>query len=142
MRHIFVLLLVMLVSTTAMAQTADGWAMDENVIVSALRVYEAKGEGSRDDAKLDATLMAGGGAGICFTYTKNGSEMFRVSPLTLLVTADTDDEDRGYFNLSYATTIGFYQNKVFVGVCYDFGEAPSDRSRISGIAGVGFNFGE
>ena len=115
-----------------MQDEGSGWGY--SVFVPALKLVEAE----RDNAKLDATMFTGVGAGISYTVMKGDTEVFSASPLSILVSGDTNDGDAGFFDISYLVTLTFYK-RIVIGCGYDFGEV-ENRSRLFGVVGIGMWF--
>lgn len=145
---IFILIVLVCFTSSAFAQKdldkevdlGKGWSFDETVTIPVLKLVES----SRDNAQYDAALFTGIGGGICLAYSKinvDGTKdrIVTISPLTILISGDTSNEDATFFDVSYAFTVGFFNDKIMVGVGRDFGEV-DDRSRWFGMLGLGIAF--
>ena len=100
-------------------------------------------ESSRDDAKVDALLLTSTGGGISWQKLKWDSEekkwksTFSISPATILLSGNLSADNP--IDISYAATVGFFNNLIMLGGGYDLGSV-SDRSRFFGVISIGINF--
>jgi len=62
---------------------------------------------------------------------------FSFSPLTVLISGDTAEGST--LDISYATTVGFFNNALMLGLGYDFGQVEG-RRRTFFLLSVGINF--
>lgn len=109
------------------------------VTLPALKLVET----SREDAKIDALLLTSTGGGISWQKLKYDEEdekwksTFSVSPITILLSGNLSSETP--IDISYAATVGFFNNLIMVGGGYDLGSV-SGRSRFFGLISIGINF--
>jgi len=100
-------------------------------------------QSSRDNAKLDATILTQVGGGVSVQYLQYDSVAqrwdcyFSWSPLTVLLFGDTSKS--APLDISYATTVGFFNNAIMAGVGWDLG-AVEGRKRFYGLLSIGINF--
>ncbi len=112
------------------------WEFKPTVQVPNLKITES----TRENILLDASLIGSIGGGITLqrSIIKNERNYatFSWTPIMLLITGDrTKDEP---LDLSYCTTVGFFNNLLQVGVGYDFGTV-EDRSRFFLVTSLGIN---
>lgn len=114
------------------------WDLKPIAQVPAIKIIES----NRDGAELDAFILASAGGGITLQTVgqkdgKNYSK-FSWSPITILLTGDTS-KDGAVLDLSWVSTVGFFNNLLQIGVGRDFGEIPTERSRWFGVLSLGVN---
>lgn len=99
-------------------------------------------ESSRPDAKIDALMLTSTGGGISWqklefdTETNKWKSNFSFSPITILVSGNLTAANP--IDITYATTVGFFNNLIMFGAGYDLG-AVTGRSRIFGLVSIGIN---
>lgn len=109
------------------------------VTLPALKLVET----NREDAKVDALLLTSTGGGISWQKLKYDEEdekwksTFSVSPITILLSGNLSADTP--IDISYAATVGFFNNLIMVGGGYDLGSV-SGRSRFFGLISIGINF--
>jgi hypothetical protein len=127
-----------------------------SVVIPVFKIYESK----KDNRKLDVSMNSGIGGGISLVRYKDATTpskkvrvikddgtiteevevkadvSFSFSPLTVLMSKSAEE---GNIDLSYASTMGFFNNTFVVGIGYDFGEVV-DRSRWFGLLSIGATF--
>lgn len=112
------------------------WEFKPTVQIPAIKVTESV----RDGAQLDATFLASTGGGITLQKTiereKKNYAIFSWSPVIILLTGDTSKDNP--LDLSYCTTIGFFNNLIQFGAGWDFGVV-EERSRFFGVLSLGIN---
>ena len=119
--------------------TKPSWQWRPIVSLPALKLTES----TRAGAKLDALLLTSTGGGISvqkliFDETdKRWKSGFSWSPATILLSGNLSAEKP--IDISYATTIGFFNNLLMFGAGYDLGFV-ENRSRIFGVVSIGINF--
>ncbi|MFN8337185.1 MAG: hypothetical protein U0U09_18780 [Cyclobacteriaceae bacterium] len=100
-------------------------------------------ETSREDAKVDALLLTSTGGGICYQWLrwdeedKKWKSQISLSPATILLSGNVTADSP--IDLSYAMTVGFFNNTIMLGGGYDLGSV-SDRSRFFGVISIGISF--
>ncbi len=119
--------------------TKTAWKWRPIVSLPALKLTES----SRSDAKVDALLLTSTGGGISLQKTfydkvdKRWKSTFSWSPATILLSGNLSADNP--INISYATTVGFFNNLLMIGAGYDLGEV-TGRSRFFGVLSIGINF--
>lgn len=126
----------------------DEWEWRPIVSIPALKITDS----SRDGAKLDAMLLTSVGGGITWQKGKNvkkfdnqGQEIerwrssFSWSPATILLAGNFTNEN-STLDISYAQTIGFFDNLLMLGGGYNFGYVEEGRSRFFLLLSIGINF--
>ncbi len=112
------------------------WEFKPTVQIPAIKVTES----IRENAQLDATFLASAGGGLTLqnTIVKDGKNYSKFSwtPVMFLLTGDTSKDNP--LDLSYCTTVGFFNNLLQFGIGYDFGTV-QDRSRVFGVLSLGIN---
>lgn len=122
------------------ASSGLSWKARPIVAIPALKITES----NRDGAIIDANLLASTGGGLSVQRLRFDVERdkwtsdFSFSPATILLTGNLADES-GPIDLSYATTVGFFNNLLMVGAGVDFGVV-GERSRFFGLVSIGINF--
>lgn len=115
------------------------WKWRPIVSLPALKLTES----TRADAQIDALLLTSTGGGVSLQKTyydevdKRWKSTFSWSPVTILLSGNLSSENP--INISYATTIGFFNNLLMIGAGYDLGEV-TGRSRYFGVLSIGINF--
>jgi len=100
-------------------------------------------ESTRPDAKVDALLLTSTGGGISIqklVYNKEKKRYessFSWSPVSILLSGNLSADNP--IDLSYLTSLGFFNNIVMFGIGYDLGTV-SGRSRLFGALSIGINF--
>ena len=100
-------------------------------------------ESSRPDAKVDALLLTSTGGGISWQKLKLDAASnkwkctFSFSPATFLLSGNFTADNP--IDISYAMTVGFFNNLLMIGGGYDLGTV-SGRSRFFGLISIGINF--
>jgi hypothetical protein len=101
-------------------------------------------ESSRKNAQLDARILTQVGGGVSYqnlVYDSTNEKWistFSFSPMTILISGNTANDDP--IDLSYAMTVGFFDNLIMLGAGWDFGNVEDDRSRFFGLLSIGVNF--
>lgn len=116
-----------------------GWKFRADVVIPMFKITPSKEKGIITQVNMLTDI--GGGLQLANFKNNNNGEpvnIFSFSPFTVLVSGDPDQ----FINLSWASTIGFHNNIVQMGVGYDFGKI--DASRIGRwffllSAGIEFN---
>lgn len=112
------------------------WEFKPTVQIPAFKITES----SRENAQLDATFLASTGGGVTLqkriVKDDKNYAIFSWSPAIILITGDTSKDDP--LDLSYCTTIGFFNNLIQLGAGWDFGEVEG-RSRWFGVISAGIN---
>lgn len=109
------------------------------VALPALKIVES----SRSDAKVDALLLTSTGGGISWQRlkfdddSKKWKSTFSFSPATILLSGNFTADSP--IDISYAMTVGFFNNLIMIGGGYDLGSV-SGRSRFFGLLSVGISF--
>lgn len=125
------------------------WKLGPSITIPPLRVQESL----RNDAKLDVVLTASVGGGLSFQYVQTdpltGTEerVFTWSPFTILLSGNSV-EDMTNIDLSYAMTVGFFNDLIMTGFGYNFGDNVSlneagetvELSRWFFLLGLGVSF--
>jgi len=99
-------------------------------------------ESSRPDAKVDALLLTSTGGGISWQKLKKNDKSgkwestFSFSPATILISGNLTSSNP--IDISYATTVGFFNNLIMFGIGYDLGSV-TGRSRVFGLVSIGIN---
>jgi hypothetical protein len=118
------------------------WKWRPTVALPALKLIDS----DQGDRKLDAFLLASTGGGLSLQqgefFTDNDQQKrwrcnFSWSPITVLLSGDLSADNP--VNISYATTLGFFNNLLMIGVGYDFGDITGRNSRLFGLLSVGIN---
>lgn len=115
------------------------WKWRPIVTLPALKLTES----TRDGAELDALLLTSTGGGISFQKLffnekdQRWESTFSWSPATLLLSGNLSAENP--IDISYVTTIGFFNNLLMLGAGYDLGFV-ENRSRFFGVVSIGVNF--
>jgi|SoiMethySBSTD1v2_1073268.scaffolds.fasta_scaffold492002_2 hypothetical protein len=110
-----------------------------NVTIPALKIVES----SRENAKADALLLVSTGGGISWqkltfdAASNKWRSTFSFSPATILLSGNLAADNP--IDLSYAMTVGFFNNLLMVGAGYDLGKVEG-RSRFFGLLSIGVNF--
>lgn len=117
-----------------------GWSIEESITIPVVKIVES----TRENVDFDAMLFSGVGGGVALSYSQSYQDItglvkkvriFTFSPLTILLQGDyTTDE---FLNIAYAFTIGFYNDKLMVGLGHDFGTVAAGQSRWFGMMSVG-----
>lgn len=114
------------------------WELKPIAQIPAIKIVES----TRDDAELDAFILASAGGGVTIqrTIVKDGKNYasFSWSPFTFLLSGDTS-KDGSVLDLSWVSTFGVLNNIIQVGVGRDFGTVPNDRSRWFLVLSAGVN---
>lgn len=119
--------------------TDKPWKWRPVVSLPALKLTES----TRLNAQVDALLLTstGGGISIQKSYYDDGDKRwkstFSWSPATILLSGNLSADNP--INISYVTTVGFFNNLLMIGAGYDLGEV-SGRSRFFGVLSIGVNF--
>jgi len=104
------------------------WKLGPSITIPPLRVQESV----RSNAKLDVVLSPSIGGGLSFVYAKEHTviedgvaktveeRIFSWSPFTVLLGGSTI-EDVKNLDLSYAMTVGFFDDLIMTGFGYNFG---------------------
>lgn len=112
------------------------WEFKPIVQIPAIKVTES----TRENAQLDAPFLASTGGGITLQrrIVKNDKNYatFSWSPIMILLTGDTSKDDP--LDLSFCTTVGFFNNLIQFGGGWDFGEVVG-RSRGFLVISAGIN---
>lgn len=109
------------------------------VAIPALKLIES----TRENAQLDALVLTQVGGGVSYQKLEYDSEnkkwvcKWSISPMTVLLSANTANDNP--IDISYAATVGLFDNLIMVGVGWDFGDV-GDRSRLFGLLSMGINF--
>jgi hypothetical protein len=109
------------------------------VTIPALRVTQS----TRANAVVDAFLLTSVGGGLSWqrlrwnAARRRYDSTFSVSPATVLLAGRIAGDN--VLDVSYAATVGFFNNLLMVGTGYDLGTVKG-RSRWFGLLSVGINF--
>jgi hypothetical protein len=109
------------------------------VTIPALRLTQS----TRANAVVDAFLLTSVGGGLSWQRLrwdparKRYESTFSVSPATVLLAGRIAGDNT--LDVSYATTVGFFNNLLMLGAGYDLGTVKG-RSRWFGLLSVGINF--
>ncbi|KAA3597449.1 MAG: hypothetical protein DWQ06_13680 [Calditrichaeota bacterium] len=101
-------------------------------------------ESSRDNSKVDVSILTSVGGGISLQKLKYNDEIkkwestFSWSPLTILLSGKVNEENTT-IDLSLATTFGFFNDWIMIGAGYDLGSVSENRNRFFGLLSVGIN---
>lgn len=115
------------------------WSWRPIVSLPALKITES----IRADAQVDALLLTSTGGGISIQKTvyepatQRWKSVFSWSPATVLLSGNLSADNP--INISYVTTIGFFNNLLMIGGGYDLGSVDG-RSRVFGVLSIGINF--
>jgi hypothetical protein len=115
------------------------WKLRPIIALPALKVTKS----TRENAILDVGALTSTGAGISLQrleYDLNTEKWdctFSISPVTILFSGSLAPDRT--IDLSWVTTVGFFNNIIMFGFGYDFGSAQA-RSRLFGVLSVGMNF--
>jgi hypothetical protein len=96
----------------------------------------------RDNSIVDTQLLTSTGGGVSWQMleydpiTEKWKSNFSFSPATILITGDTSGTSS--LDISYATTIGFFNNLIMIGAGYDLGNVEG-RNRLFGLISIGIN---
>lgn len=108
------------------------------ISLPALKIIQS----TRKDAQIDALLLTSTGGGISWqklkldNTTNKWNSVFSVSPLTILLSGNLTATNP--IDISYATTLGFFNNLLMIGGGYDLGTV-TGRSRFFGLLSIGVN---
>jgi len=109
------------------------------VTIPALRLTQS----TRANAVVDAFLLTSVGGGLSWQRLrwdparKRYESTFSVSPATVLLAGRIAGDNT--LDVSYAATVGFFNNLLMAGAGYDLGTVKS-RSRWFGLLSIGINF--
>lgn len=121
---------------TGFAESKPKWDFKPIVQVPGIKLTESV----RPNSLLDATFLSSAGGGITLqkSIQKNDKNyaVFSWSPAIFLVSGNTAKDTP--FDISYCTTIGFFDNLFQIGVGYDLGTVVN-RSRFFGVISCGIN---
>jgi hypothetical protein len=113
-----------------------------SVIIPALKIVESM----RPNVLFDAQVLSSVGGGVSFQFSTPTADddpspntYFSISPLTILVNSDTASAGTP-LNISWAGTIGFFNDAIMFGGGYDFGDIGLRHSRWFGLLSIGINF--
>ncbi|MBD1364429.1 hypothetical protein IDJ77_11475 [Mucilaginibacter sp. ZT4R22] len=118
-------------------ETTTAWR--PSVVIPALKIVGS----DLPNTKVDALLLTSVGGGLTYeklTWDEKKNKWhstFSFSPLTVLINGNLSSSTP--INLSYATTIGFFDNLIMFGAGYDLGTV-NNRSRLFGLLSIGLNF--
>ena len=133
----------------------DNWYWRPSVVIPVFKIYGSK----TSNTLVDVTLNGGIGGGLSIvkytdttgtnplkTVIVNGESVtgqdtqpeisFSFSPCTVLMSKESNDST---IAISYAMTVGFFNNTIVMGIGYDFGQVV-DRSRLFGLLSIGASF--
>lgn len=116
------------------------WEWRPQITIPALKITKSK----RAEAKLDAQILTSVGGGLSLqkliVVEENGVKRwvsnFSYSSLTVLISGDTAEGST--LDISYATTVGFFNNALMFGLGYDFGRVEG-RRRTFFLMSIGIN---
>ena len=129
---------------------SKNWVIAPTINIPPFRLQESV----RNDAKMDIVFTASVGGGVAFNYVEKdpitGDEdiKFSWSPFSVYLTGDTT-ENLNDVDLSFATTVGVFNNLIMFGIGYDVGDCTytsdngneKELSRWHMLLGFGVTFG-
>lgn len=116
------------------------WEFKPTVQLPGLKLVES----TRESAEIDAFILTSVGGGITYQNSgvKNGKNYAFLSFSPMVLLSGNIAEDGAVLDFSFAGSVGFFNNLLQLGIGRDFGNVPSDRSRIFGLLSIGVNLTE
>lgn len=133
-------MVMLLLTTSAQALPVDlknGWAADLTYTIAALKVVES----NRENTPVDVVPNLGGGVALTIFYANaqigNYDMLISFNAPEIILTPRFDDETG--VDLTIGGDVGFLNNRLRLGVGYELGTQPYERSRWIGLISIGVN---
>jgi hypothetical protein len=115
-----------------------GWALDVSTSIPVMKIVES----SSENADMDVLPVAGFGAGLCIYWADvnvpDHDKIVSINLPMLYLSTRFDDEKK--LDLTVAGTLGFFDDLLSIGLGYETGALPYERSRWVGLLSFGVQF--